>query len=47
MFGSLDKYKDKDFWSQYHYFYIYTLDGAELKYRIFGAGTVNQESMSY
>ncbi|MGL6201834.1 MAG: class B sortase [Lachnospiraceae bacterium] len=47
MFGSLDEYKDTDFWSQYPYFYIYTPDGAELKYRIFGAGTVHQESTSY
>jgi len=47
MFGALDNYKERDFWKQYPYFYIYTPDGAELKYRIFANGTVNQESQSY
>lgn len=47
MFGSLDEYKDKEFWSKYPYFYIYTPDGAELKYRIFAEGTVHQDSLSY
>lgn len=47
MFGQLKSYKEQDFWDKYPYFYIYTPDGAEHKYRIFGTGTVHQESDTY
>lgn len=47
MFGALDNYKDKEFWNNYPYFYIYTPDGKELKYRIFGQGIVDQSSTTY
>ena len=47
MFNDLEKYKDRDFWEKYPYFYIYTPDGAEIKYHIYSAGIVKDTSENY
>jgi len=47
MFGELDKYSAKEFWEQYPYFYIYTPDGAETRYRIIASAVVNERSDIY
>lgn len=47
MFGELDEYGKREFWEQYPYFYIYTPDGAEIRYKIIAAGVVNEVSDIY
>lgn len=47
MFNDLEKYKDEEFYKQYPFFYIYTPDGAEIKYQIYSAGQVKDTSESY
>lgn len=47
MFNDLEKYKDKAFWEKHPYFYIYTPDGAEIKYHIYAAGVVKDTSEGY
>jgi len=47
MFNDLEKYKDKEFWEKYPCFYIYTPDGAEIKYHIYAAGVVKDTSEGY
>ena len=43
----INKYKDKEFWDRYPFFYIYTPDGKELRYDIYSAGIVKDTSGSY
>ena len=47
MFGELDSYNARSFWEQYPYFYIYTPDGAEIRYKIVAAGVVLSNSDIY
>lgn len=47
MFGQLRKYKTKDFCEEHPFFYIYTPDGKEMKYRIFAVSIVEDVSRSY
>ena len=47
MFNELEKYAEEDFWKKYPCFYIYTPDGAEMKYHIYSAGIVKDTSESY
>lgn len=47
MFSQLRKYSDSDFCSQYPYFYIYTPDNKEMKYRVFSAGVVKETAENY
>ena len=47
MFGELDSYNARSFWEQYPYFYIYTPDGAEIRYKIVAAGVVLSNSDLY
>ena len=47
MFRKLDEYKDKDFWEENQYFYIYTPDGRELTYHIYSVGQVEDTSDTY
>lgn len=47
MFGKLEEYQEKSFYDKYPYFYIYTPDGKEMKYRIFAAGEVTDISDAY
>ena len=47
MFGELDVYGERNFWEQYPYFYIYTPDGAEIRYKIVATGVVNEISDIY
>ncbi len=47
MFGKLSEYKDKEFYDQNPYFYIYTPDGNEIQYKIFAICTVEDFSSSY
>ena len=47
MFRKLDEYKDKDFWEENQYFYIYTPDGCELTYHIYSVGQVEDTSDTY
>ncbi len=47
MFGQLRKYQDEKFGLENPYFYIYTLDGRELKYQIFAVCVVTDTSDSF
>ena len=47
MFGRLRQYKNRDFYKQYPYFYIYTPDGKEVTYQIFAVCIVESNSESY
>ena len=47
MFGQLRKFKNKDYYEQNPYFYIYTPDGKEVKYQIFAVCIVEDTSKSY
>lgn len=47
MFGQLRKYKNEAFYREYPFFYIYMLDGREVKYQIFAVGIVEDASESY
>lgn len=47
MFNRLEEYKDQEFYKKYPFFYIYTPDGAELKYQIYSVGVVKDTSESY
>ena len=47
MFGQLRKFKTKDYYEQNPFFYIYTLDGKEVKYQIFAVCIVEDTSRSY
>ena len=47
MFRKLEDYKDKKFWEENPYFYIYTLDGYELTYHIYSVGTVLDRADTY
>ena len=47
MFRKLEDYKDKEFWEENPYFYIYTPDGKELTYHIYSAGTVLDTADTY
>ena len=47
MFGQLRKYKSASYGAQNPYFYIYTLDGREIKYHIFSVCIVEDVSKSY
>lgn len=47
MFAQLLKYKDKEFWGENPYFFIYTPDGMEHMYKIYSAGVVKDTSESY
>lgn len=47
MFAKLLKYKEKSFWEENRYFYIYTPDGAAHKYEIFAAGVIKDTAENY
>lgn len=47
MFGQLRKYKAKEYCAENPYFYIYTIDGREIKYQIFAVCVVEDVSRSY
>lgn len=47
MFGELNAYSERSFWEEYPYFYIYTPDGAETRYRIVASAIVNERSDIY
>ncbi|MDY5845898.1 MAG: class B sortase [Bariatricus sp.] len=47
MFNELEKYEDKEFWEKYPCFYIYTPDGAQLKYHIYSVGIVKDVADNY
>lgn len=47
MFRKLEEYKDKDFWKENPYFYIYTPDGREITYKIYSVGQVLDTSDTY
>lgn len=47
MFNELERYEDEEFWKKYPCFYIYTPDGAQIKYHIYSAGIVKDTSESY
>lgn len=47
MFRHLEDYKDKEFWKENPYFYIYTLDGKEITYHIYSVGVVEDTSEVY
>ena len=47
MFRKLEDYKDKSFWEENPYFYIYTPDGKEITYHIYSAGVVKDDAQTY
>lgn len=47
MFNELEKYHEEEFWKKYPFFYIYTPDGAQIKYQIYSAGVVKDTSEGY
>lgn len=47
MFAELMEYKEKSYWSEHPYFYIYTPDGKETKYQIYAAGVVDAAAENY
>ena len=47
MFNELEQYHKEEFWKQHPYFYIYTPDGAEIKYQIYAAGIVKDTAENY
>ena len=47
MFRKLEEYKDKDFWKENPYFYIYTPDGNVATYQIYSVGQVLDTSDTY
>lgn len=47
MFSQIRKYGDNEFRDQYPYFYIYTPDNKEHKYRVFAAGVVREDAENY
>lgn len=47
MFRKLEEYKDKAFWEENPYFYIYTPWGTEITYHIYSVGTVKDNADTY
>lgn len=47
MFRKLEEYKDKSFWEENPYFYIYTTDGREMTYQIYSVGVVEDTAETY
>lgn len=47
MFRKLEEYKDKAFWEEHPYFYIYTPEGKEITYQIYSAGVVEDTAETY
>ena len=47
MFGKLRQFRDEEFCEQNPYFYIYTVDGREIKYQIFAVKVVGDTSNAY
>lgn len=47
MFRKLENYKEKSFWEENPYFYIYTPDGREITYQIYSTGVVEDISDTY
>ena len=47
MFRKLEEYKDKDFWKENPYFYIYTPDGKTRTYTVFSAAVVKDTADQY
>lgn len=47
MFRKLEDYKDKSFWEENPYFYIYTPDGKEITYHIYSVGVVKDNADTY
>lgn len=47
MFRKLEDYKEKSFWEENPYFYIYTPDGKEITYQIYSTGVVTDTSDTY
>lgn len=47
MFRKLEDYKEKSFWEENPYFYIYTPDGKEVTYQIYSTGVVDDTSDTY
>lgn len=47
MFRKLEEYKDKSFWEENPYFYIYTPNGKEITYHIYSVGVVKDTADTY
>lgn len=47
MFGTLKNYKEKEYYDEYPYFYVYTPDGLAAKYHIFAVQEVASDSWHY
>lgn len=47
MFGELMQYRNREFYEQHPYFYIYTLDQRRLTYRVFVAAIVDDQTRTY
>lgn len=47
MFNELEEYHAEEFWKKHPFFYIYTPDGAEIKYHIYSVGVVKDTSEGY
>lgn len=47
MFRKLEEYKDKSFWEENPYFYIYTPDGKEITYQIYSTGVIKDDAKTY
>lgn len=47
MFRKLEEYKDKSFWEENPYFYIYTPWGTEITYHIYSVGVVEDTADTY
>lgn len=47
MFRKLEEYKEKVFWEENPYFYIYAPDGREITYQIYSTGVVKDISDTY
>ena len=47
MFSQIRKYGDEEFRAEHPYFYIYTPDNVEHKYRVFASGIVREDADNY
>lgn len=47
MFGTLSSYQDQEFYDQYPYFYIYTVDGVAMKFEIVAVSIIDAKEEYY
>ncbi len=47
MFGTLSSYQDQEFYDQYPYFYIYTVDGIAMKFEIVAVSIIDAKEEYY